>query len=893
MESQSEISTSTSIREIHVVMEQQRALIEELNTRDRERAQELISIQARVGAGAKFKIGAIEKFEGDKRKLRGFLTDVRVHHKLERILAEADKTMYAITHLGGTPKTYFEPFTKEFLEKESDDWGEATRRIFTNYSTFETLLESAFGNVDMAKEQAQKIVELKQTKSAAKFATEFLHLKSYLDWEETAYIQVFEQALKPEVRRGLLYAPKPRTLLSLIDSAVRIDNAEYEIRKRRTPDVGERPRAKKDKEGDTIMTGAVDQQEARKKGLCFFCGRKGHMARDCYSKKKSFDGNDKGKGKAKYERAEASSAALRMSIGAMDIQNADSHHGEYEGIREGDDPLDTEEGDDPLNYESDSSDTAVNEDEELIERLQATGGQMRELREAVEEQTRRLQELATLVIARNQETIQTLEGTEQEIDEFEGAQEIEELAAALANIEIAQETAERQFEGQSERNPLAPLTSPECIELPPPYTEREPSLGEGLEGDRMAQVLRDRAQRPGESSHVEYQRLSERLRTRRREMIEIRNNTPKECCCAVWKQQCYIKTREKMTIHAATCQTCRDWLDKCPQHSRQEKLRNFDRMESYKYAPWLEYPHVNYQYKDEWRCDWNNDCSWYTCHNGECDVHRQLKEKNRTFPEPPLVLCENARKCPCLRIGCACQEENEQHELHELIRGNQCRTRNWCPFHGEVRIAAFEDGQKPMNVPRIFLQVNLAGMDRCAMVDTGACRSLIGAHMVEEIDEFPETEMTCIDYAGNQTQEKVKLIRGYYQMEGKSFQDWFVIQKFKSAALGYDILLGIDWCRKYDVTIRCSKGEVTLSRTGPRGRIERMSVASVHLKQPDSVEIHYSEKDQPEDKEIKTVQGKQVRFEETNKASRRKHSRRNSGKEMSTFSLEMKSPDQK
>ena len=298
MESQSEISTSTSIREIHAVMEQQRALIEELNTRDRERAQELISIQTRIGAGAKFKIGTIEKFEGDKKKLRSFLTDVRVHHKLERILAEADKTMFAITHLGGNPKIYFEPFTKEFLGKDPEDWGEATRRIFSDYSAFEMLLESAFGNVDMAKEQAQKIVELKQTKSAAKFATEFLHLKSYLDWEETAYMQVFEQALKPEVRRGLLYAPKPRNLLSLIDNAVRIDNAEYEIRKQRAPGVGN-PRTRKDKEGDTVMTGAVSQQEAKKKGLCFFCGRKGHMARNCYSKKKSFDGNDKGEGQGK------------------------------------------------------------------------------------------------------------------------------------------------------------------------------------------------------------------------------------------------------------------------------------------------------------------------------------------------------------------------------------------------------------------------------------------------------------------------------------------------------------------------------------------------------------------------------------------------------------------
>ena len=51
----------------------------------------------------------------------------------------------------------------------------------------------------------------------------------------------------------------------------------------------------------------------------------------------------------------------------------------------------------------------------------------------------------------------------------------------------------------------------------PPEKSGKKSPGEGFEGDRMARVLRDRAQRPGESSHGEYQRWSERLRTHRRE----------------------------------------------------------------------------------------------------------------------------------------------------------------------------------------------------------------------------------------------------------------------------------------------------------------------------------------------------------------------------------------
>lgn len=856
----SEYSTITEIRGLRATVETLTAQIEELRGRDSERNNELIGIQSRIGAGAKFKIGNIERFKGDSKKLRSFLTDLTMHHRLERIINDADKTMYAISHLEGDPRTYFEPFVRAFLELGANASG-MTRMLFTEYSTFEKMIESAFGNIDMTKEYTQKILELKQTGSVSKVATQFLHMRSYLNWDEETCMQIFEKILKPEVRRGLLYGEKPVNLLGLIDKATQIDNAEYAIRKN-LRGTGPLDKGKSQgKDGDVIMTGAVDQKTARKQGLCFFCGKKGHMANKCYKKKREAD---KGKGKKdskKEDRVEleTTSAAFYMSIAAMDMRII---------TEESDEESETTEE----RQEEVTGRPGTNYTPQVMDRTWRLGPIY-----PTQEDGNRPRGLATHATVNAQEGERTLLGSEHEIQEFEGIQEIEELAQLVNQLNV-HEAEERQPTGRR-RTLRWPDTSPveEADETegrgtpPPPYTEREnESLRSESDTNRMTQVPRDRVQQGGRITQGEYRRYR---RNERRE-TRIRNIT--HCCCAVWEQECYVTSGLTMETHAQNCRICSSWLRTCPQHDEQEKLQNFHTMEQYRIAPWLEHEDIDLQYEDRWRCDLNGENAWYTCYRQQCNVHQRQKIRNRTEPNMPNVLIRNARTCPCLRLGCECQEEDEQHCLHWTMPEEICRSGNRCPTHGnDMAIAAFKDNDGPKNVERIFLQINIAGKSRCAMVDTGAGRSLIGAHVVEGIDELPDTEMNCIDYAGNSTKKKVKLVRGYYLMEERNFQDWFVVQEFNSAELAYDVLLGIDWCQKYDATIRCKTREVAIYTQGQEGQTERISVASVQLEQPHDVEVHrqtksYDTQEAPTDK--------RVRFEEPGKESEKSKSAKKRGK---------------
>ena len=110
---------------------------------------------------------------------------------------------------------------------------------------------------------------MKQTKSVSAYTAEFKQLQARINWDDAALRTVFESGLKENVKDGLVHHEKPETLHALIELATRIDHRlweRYEQKKRSfqpTPANTRKPRHSKDRDGDTIMTGKVQENKNR------------------------------------------------------------------------------------------------------------------------------------------------------------------------------------------------------------------------------------------------------------------------------------------------------------------------------------------------------------------------------------------------------------------------------------------------------------------------------------------------------------------------------------------------------------------------------------------------------------------------------------------------------
>ena len=118
-------------------------------------------------------------------------------------------------------------------------------------------------------------------------------IASNLDWDEEALEDKIIEGLKPNVQSALIYFPEDaENLEETMARAQKIDRQQWENRRERNSyrQIGNRKRDLQKKgldwDGDTLMTGAkIRSEEAKEKGLCFNCEKKGHLAKNCRQKK--------------------------------------------------------------------------------------------------------------------------------------------------------------------------------------------------------------------------------------------------------------------------------------------------------------------------------------------------------------------------------------------------------------------------------------------------------------------------------------------------------------------------------------------------------------------------------------------------------------------------------
>jgi hypothetical protein len=790
----------------------------------------------------RIKIGKLDKFDGDRKRIRAFLTGARRQMQVVglHVASECDKVLYVSSFLEKDPETWFEPFLREYQTATPEKpMSKVAAEIFQDYSQFEKHLNAVFGNVDVQRDAATKIVALKQTGSVMKYATIFNQYKSFLSWNEVTLMDVFKQGLKPEVMKGIIYQDKePKDLSELIERATKIDNAEFEVRQLRRSSGTQRNRTRKDKDGDVIMAGgaSIDKRQARKDGLCFNCGQKGHMANTCPKKGSNQTGSKKSDPKTKEKANSAVVTETEIQVASMQSFYEEGHNSEDWYSADNEEGIEVQPTLEGTDYEISELEAIVHTTVSEVA-TRATELAIAEVRERLSEQLERM------VTAR----MERCYGQDVQSEEAEVHPGLTERSHPSRTLDAA-----------SSEELSSDLPSYTADERPPDYVVHEQTSVTNQSMDAVTSEVVN-----------ENRWIARRRENTRRIRVNWRDPQNDEatriissCRCGQWKQQCFADSKEPMHIHEIQCDECYEWMHRdCPLHSRERKVETFWKLQSERYAGSVPEEYNEASHLGE--VCLSAVKPWYICFVHECGLHRRIKEAMRCFPVLPRLVLLNANKHPCFRIGCMCSAADRHHPLHNMLHPRACEDTE-C-FSNEHRLGRDETQRlnagmalvKEDNRMVMRIKVTVEGKERIAMIDTGASKSIIGSHVINHPQLVPHTKMDFVDYTGQVVTQQVQEVLGHYMIEELVYRDQFLMTHIEAAA-GYDMILGMNWLKKYYAIISCYDRTIVIIRPGTEGKVERVHLSSVAVSNRKGQETPLSIKQKHDCEPTDEVQSKEV-----------------------------------
>ena len=178
-----------------------------------------------------------------------------------------------------------------------------------SWTTFRDRFLKDFGDGDLVETSRHALTKLRQTGSATLFAIEFRRHAAYLNWGDQAFLHLFFDGLKDDVKDRILDPNSFKTLSDLIDEAIKWDNLLFHRRKA-TPHAKTTPATTitpvsvprivapvtpvvlSSSNGPVPMeldaSGHLQQSEKDRRkrlGLCSYCGGEGHIAVACPNNK--------------------------------------------------------------------------------------------------------------------------------------------------------------------------------------------------------------------------------------------------------------------------------------------------------------------------------------------------------------------------------------------------------------------------------------------------------------------------------------------------------------------------------------------------------------------------------------------------------------------------------
>ena len=280
------------------------------------------NLQDVVNAGqtTPIRVPSPKRFDGKRGSLRSFFAALELYLRFNRgtYTTDQDKIMAAGMFMEGDAITWFGPLLQDYLENEADraECNDETKKVFKDYGNFKKEMELMFGEIDEERTAERRIQELKQTKSASQYTTEFKKYQANLDWDDAPLIATYYNGLKEKVKDEIARQDRPTDLAEMMTLAVRIDNRQFERDMERKGKTFAIPNTKKKvqirEHYDPMDIDRIDAKQQRTKkrfaprgwtkeqkqkliedGACLGCGEKGHFVRECPKKRKDYSGNRK------------------------------------------------------------------------------------------------------------------------------------------------------------------------------------------------------------------------------------------------------------------------------------------------------------------------------------------------------------------------------------------------------------------------------------------------------------------------------------------------------------------------------------------------------------------------------------------------------------------------
>jgi hypothetical protein len=188
--------------------------------------QQLLQQLYRPATSSNPKVEDPELYHGERSKLRAFITQCELKFKCEPNKFDSDvkRVNYASSRCRGNAWSWIEPSIAQ---------GQST---YKTWEEFKTAITQAFGEADSKEVARRKFKAIRQgNRSAAAYWAEFQRIMVDLDYNDSMYIDQFNDGLHIDVQRRLaLLETRPTTMLDFANRAIALDNRLFNFRTLRT-----------------------------------------------------------------------------------------------------------------------------------------------------------------------------------------------------------------------------------------------------------------------------------------------------------------------------------------------------------------------------------------------------------------------------------------------------------------------------------------------------------------------------------------------------------------------------------------------------------------------------------------------------------------------------------